>query len=185
MKPATSSATVPAAIQIIWRMTSASQARCAPAYEALMTLSRPIPASERTRMKSIQSKCSMYLRSPLAISAALLSLRLRAVFEHSRYLGLRRRRVELKVSLEDVVNDGRGCTAAMTAVLDDTGGRDFRMILRRERDEPCVIFVLFKRLVGFGFCFSYPRGVAADGLPRARLAAKDPDVQVGLVVGAA
>src|SRR5882757_4946413 len=173
MKTATSSVTVPAAIQIIWRMTSASQARCAPAYEALMTLSSPIPASERTRMKSIQSKCSMYLRSPLAISPALLSSRRRAVFEHARYLGLRRLGVQLKVPLEDIVNHRRGRTAAVTAVLDDTSGRYFRMILRCEGDDPFVILILLGRRVVFAFTFSDRRDVGAGGLRRAGLDPND------------
>src|SRR5882672_9910751 len=166
-------------------MTSASQVRCAPAYEALMTLSSPIPASERTRMKSIQSKCSMYLRSPLGISAALLSLRRRAVFEHPRYLGLRRLGVQLKIPLEDIVNHRRGRTAAVTAVFDDTSGRYFRMIFRREGDEPCVIFVLVGRLVVFGFAFPDRRDVGADGLRGAGLAANDHVVEMRLMCGAA
>src|SRR6267154_4708362 len=166
-------------------MTSASQVRCAPAYWALMTLSNPIPASERTRMKSIQSKCSMYLRSPLGISAALLSLRRRAVFEHPRYLGLRRLGMQLKVPLEDVVNHRRGRTAAVTAVLDDTSGRYFRMFFRRERDEPCVILILLGRLVVFAFAFPDWRDVGADGLRGAGLAANDNVVEFCLMCGAA
>src|ERR1700682_366561 len=173
MKTATSSATVPAAIQINWRMTSGSQLRCPPVYEALTTLSRPIPASARTRTNSVQSKCSMYLRSPLAISPALLSLRRRAIFEHARYLGLRRLGGQLKVPLEDIVNYRRGRTSAVTAVLDDTSGRYFRMLLRREGDEPCVIFILLGRLVVVGFGFSDRRDVGADGLRGAGLVAHD------------
>src|SRR5271168_3193965 len=133
-----------------------------------MTLTRPTPASASTRMNSVQSKCRMYLRSPLAISAALPKLRVslrvsrRIVVEHARDFGLRRRRVELKVALEHVVNHRCGRAAAVTAMLDDTGGRDCRMILRRERDEPCVIFELFRSLV-FGLVFT-DRGFAADDL---------------------
>ena len=49
-------AAVPAAIQINWRITSGSSVLCAGLYDALITLSSPMPASPRTRMNSVQSK---------------------------------------------------------------------------------------------------------------------------------
>src|SRR5580704_13444495 len=107
MRTAISNATVPAAIQINWRITSGSSARCEPAYDALMTLTSPTPASASTSTNSVQSKCNINLRSPAAIRAALLSSGWRVVFEDARYLGFRRRRIELEVALEDVVNYGR------------------------------------------------------------------------------
>src|SRR5271166_460257 len=89
----------------------------------------------------------MYLRLPAAIRAALLSLR--AIVEHARDCGFRRRRIELEVALEDVVNYRRRRAAAVTAVFDDASGGDGRMILRRERDEPCVVLELLGRFVVF------------------------------------
>ena len=79
-------------------------------------------------------------RTPVIAS---LSSSTRAIF------GCRRRRIELEVALEDVVNHGRRRAAAMTAVLDDAGGGDGRMILGRERDEPCVVLVLVGRILVF------------------------------------
>src|SRR5271169_6792816 len=114
----------------------------------------------------------MYLRPP-AISAALLSLR---AVEHARDCGLRRRRIELEVALEDVVNHRRRRAAAMAAVLDDAGGGDSRMILGRERDEPRVILELLGRLV-FGLVFAR-RTFVADDLRRAGLAADDDVVEM-------
>src|SRR3984957_2846852 len=125
----------------------------------------------------------MYLRSPAAISAALLSLGCRAVFEHSRDRGCRRRRVELEVAREDVVNHGRRRAAAMAAVLDDASCRDGRMILGRERDEPCVVLVLVGRILVLLVALA-PTFVA-DDLRRASFAAYDDVVEMGLVRGAA
>src|SRR5580700_3289577 len=120
----------------------------------------------------------MYLRSPAAISAALLSL-----VEHLRDFRFRRRRIELEVALEDVVDYGRRRAAAVTAVLDDAGGGDRRMILRRERDEPGVVLELLGRLV-LGLVLAR-RSLVADDLRRAGLAAYDNVVEVRLVRGAA
>ncbi len=50
-----SNAAVPAAIQISWRITRGSRSLCPP-YDALMTLTSPIPASASTSMNSVQSK---------------------------------------------------------------------------------------------------------------------------------
>ena len=50
-------AAVPAAIQTSCRITrGSSSVLCEPAYEALMTLTRPMPASARTMMNRVQSK---------------------------------------------------------------------------------------------------------------------------------
>src|SRR5208283_2926494 len=123
----------------------------------------------------------MNLRSPAAIRAALLSLGWRAVFEHARYFRFRRGRIELEVALEDVVNHGRRRAAAVTAVLDDAGGGDGRMILGRERDEPCVVFELLRRLV---ILLALANGsIAADDLGRAGFAAYDDIVEMGFVRG--
>src|SRR5208283_3725008 len=119
----------------------------------------------------------MNLRLPAAIRPALLSLGWRAVFEHARYLGFRRGRIELEVALEDVVNYGRRRAAAMTAVLDDAGCGDGRMILWRERDEPCVVLELIGRLVLF-LALAH-RSIAADDLSRAGFAAHDDIVEMG------
>src|SRR5208337_1330730 len=123
----------------------------------------------------------MNLRSPAAIRAALLSLRV--VFEHARDFRFRRRRIELKVALEDVVNYRRGRAAAVTAVLDDAGGGDGRMILGRERDEPCMVFELLGRL-DLGLVFAR-RTLVADDLRGAGFAAYDDVVEMRLVRGAA
>src|SRR3984957_9548527 len=120
----------------------------------------------------------MALRSPAAISAALLSLRV----EHARDCGCRRRRVELKVALEDVVNHGRRRAAAMAAVLDDASSRDGRMILGRERDEPCVVLVLVGRILAF-FLLALATTLVTDDLRRASFAAYDDVVEMGLVRG--
>src|SRR5580692_339467 len=79
----------------------------------------------------------MYLRSP----AAML------VVEHLRDFRFRRRRIELEVALEDVVDYRRRCAATVTAVLDDAGGGDSRVILGRECDEPRVVLVLVGRIL--------------------------------------
>src|ERR1035437_7092811 len=113
----------------------------------------------------------MNLRSPSAIRAALLSLRWRGVFEHARYFRFGRGRIELEVALEDVVNHWRRRAAAMTAVLDDAGCGDGRMILWRKRDEPCVVLELIGRLVLF--LTLADRSIAADDLSRAGFAAHD------------
>src|ERR1019366_8895436 len=125
----------------------------------------------------------MNLRSPSAIRAALLSLRWAGVFEHGLYFRLGRGRIELEVALEDVVNHRRRRAAAMTAVLDDAGCGDGRMILWRERDEPCVVLELVGRLV---ICLALAdRSAAADDLGRAGFAAYDDIVEMGFVRGAA
>src|SRR5208283_976960 len=107
----------------------------------------------------------MNLRSTPAIRAALLSLGWRAVFEHARYFRFGRRRVELEAALENVVNYGRRRAAAMTAVFDDAGCGDGRMILWRERDEPCMVLELVGRLVVLLALAG--RTIAADDLSRA------------------
>src|SRR5208282_4816063 len=127
----------------------------------------------------------MNLRLPAAIRPALLSLGWRAVFEHARYLGFRRGRIELEVALEDVVNYGRRRAAAMTAMLDDAGCGDGRMILWRERDEPCVVFELLGRILVFLFLALADGSCATDDLGRAGLAAYDDIVEVRFVRGAA
>src|SRR5713226_3798925 len=68
-------------------------------------------------------------------------------------------------------------------MLDDTGGRNFRMIFRRERNEPCVIFELVGSLV-VGFALTDRRAAAYD-LSGAGLAAYDHVVKMRLVRGAA
>src|SRR5271156_3031753 len=123
----------------------------------------------------------MYLRSPAAIRAALLSLR---AVEHARDCGLRRRRIELEVALEDVVDYGRRRAAAVTAVLDDAGRGDGRMILGRERDKPRVVLVLLRRILVL-FLFALAPTLVADDLRRAGLAAYDDVVEMGFVRGAA
>src|SRR5208282_173458 len=125
----------------------------------------------------------MNLRSPPAIRAALLSLRWRGVFEHARYLRFGRGRIELEVALEDVVNYRRRRAAAMTAVFDDAGCGDGRMILWRERDEPCVVLELVGRLVLL--LALADRSIAADDLSRAGFAAYDDIVEMGFVRGTA
>src|ERR1019366_7660993 len=125
----------------------------------------------------------MNLRSPSAIRAALLSLRWRGVFEHARYFRFGRGRIELEVALEDVVNHWRRRAAAMTAVLDDAGCGDGRMILWRKRDEPCVVLELIGRLVLFVTLAD--RSIAADDLSRAGFAAHDDIVEMGFVRGTA
>src|SRR5208282_4141620 len=125
----------------------------------------------------------MNLRPAPAIRAALLSLRWRAVFEHARYFSFGRRRVELEVALEDVVNYGRRRAPAMTAVLDDAGCGDGRMILWRERDEPCMVLELVGRLV---LLLALADGsIAAYHLSRAGFAAYDDIVEMGFVRGTA
>src|ERR1700735_1798586 len=143
-----------------------------------MTLTSPIPASARTRMKRVQSKWSMYLRSPAAISVALLSL-----IQHLRDFRFRRWRIDLEVALEDVVNYGRRRAAAVAAVLDDAGCRDGRMILGRERDEPRVVLVLVGRVLVFFVALAAT--FVADDLRRAGFAAYDYVVEMRLVRGAA
>src|ERR1700681_3834876 len=91
----------------------------------------------------------MYLRSPAAISAALLSL-----VEHLRDFRFRRRRIELEVALEDDVDYRRRRAAAVTAVLDDAGSGDSRVILGRERDEPRVVLVLIGRILVLFFALA-------------------------------
>src|SRR5208283_593231 len=108
----------------------------------------------------------MNLRSPPAIRAALLSLRWRGVFENARDFRFGRRRIELEVALEDVVNYRRRRAAAMTAVFDDAGCGDGRMILWRERDEPCMVLELLGRLVLLLLALA-GRTIAADDLGRA------------------
>src|ERR1700688_3501863 len=67
-------------------------------------------------------------------------------------------------------------------MLDDAGGCDCRMIFRRKRDEPRVIFELIWRLV-FGLVFArWPLG--ADDLSGASLAAHDHILEMRLVRGA-
>src|ERR1700678_1342224 len=122
----------------------------------------------------------MYLRPP-AISAALLSLR---AVEDARDRGFRRRRVELEVALEDVVNHGRRRAAAMPAVLDDAGRGDGRVILGRERDKPRVVLVLLGRILVL-FLLAFASALVADDLRRAGLAAYDHVVEMGFVRGAA
>src|ERR1700733_6988268 len=123
----------------------------------------------------------MNLRSPAAISAAPPSLRV--FVQHFCDLRLGRRRIELEVALEYVLDYGRRRAAAVTAVLDDAGGGDRRMILRRERDEPGVVLELLGRLV-LGLVLAR-RSLVADDLRRAGLAAYDDVVEVRLVRGAA
>src|SRR5580704_2635165 len=123
----------------------------------------------------------MNLRSPAAISAAPPSLRV--FVQHFCDLRLGRRRIELEVALEDVVDYGRRRAAAMTAVLDDAGGGDRGMILRRERDEPGVVLELLGRLV-LGLVLAR-RSLVADDLRRPGLAAYDDIVEVRLMRGAA
>src|SRR5271156_3131562 len=123
----------------------------------------------------------MNLRSPAAISAAPLSLRV--FVQHFCDLRFGRRRIELEVALEDIVDYGRRRAAAMTAVLDDAGGGDRRMIFRRERDEPGVVLELLGRLV-LGLVLAR-RSLVADDLRRAGLAAYDDIVEVRFVRGAA
>src|SRR5208282_6529468 len=125
----------------------------------------------------------MNLRSPAAISAVPPSLRV--FVQHFCDLRLGRRRIELEVALEDVVNYGRRRAAAMTAVLDDAGRGDGRMILWRERDEPCVIFELLGRILVFLFLALADGSCATDDLGRAGLAAYDDIVEVRFVRGAA
>src|SRR6202451_4220603 len=122
----------------------------------------------------------MYLRPP-AISAALLSLR---AVEDARDRGFRRRRVELEVALEDVVNHGRRRAAAMATVLDDAGRGDGRVILGRERDEPRVFLELVGRILVL-FLLALAATLATDDLRRAGLAAYDDVVEMGFVRGAA
>src|SRR5215472_5665065 len=55
-----------------WRTTSGSTGLWAPRYEALMTLSSPMPASASTIQKIVQSKRTTSLRSnATAVSCAL------------------------------------------------------------------------------------------------------------------
>src|SRR5580700_6577888 len=120
----------------------------------------------------------MYLRSPAAISAALLSL-----VEHLRDFRFRRRRIELEVALEDVVDYGRRCAATVTAVLDDAGGGDSRVILGRERDEPRVVLVLVGRILVLFVALAAT--LIADDLRSAGFAAYSDVVEMRFVRGAA
>src|SRR5215469_12263631 len=158
MSTAISNAAVPAPIQINWRITSGSSVLCDPAYDALMTLIRPTPASASTSTNSVQSKWRIILRSAIRIA-----LRFSLAVEHARDFGLRRRRVELEITLEDVVNHGRRRAAAVTAVLNNAGRRDRRVILRREGDEPCVVLVLVGRVL-FSFVLAVAAAFVADDL---------------------
>src|SRR5271155_4226750 len=123
----------------------------------------------------------MNLRSPAAISAVPPSLRV--FVQNFCDLRLGRRGVELEVALEGVVDYGPRRAAPMTAVLDDAGGGDRRMILRRERDEPGVVLELLGRLV-LGLVLAR-RSLVADDLRRAGFAAYDDVVEVRLMRGAA
>src|ERR1700684_3544791 len=123
----------------------------------------------------------MNLRSPAAISAVPPSLRV--FLQHFCNLRFGRRRIELEVALEDVVDYWRRRAAAMTAVLDDAGGGYSGMVLRRERDEPRVVLELLGRLV-LGLVLAR-RSLVADDLRRAGLAAYDDVVEVLLVRRAA
>src|SRR5271168_2551477 len=123
----------------------------------------------------------MNLRSPAAIRTALPSLRV--VVQHPRDFGFRRRRIELEVALEHVVNHRRRRAAAMAAVLDDAGGCDGRIVLRCERDEPRVILELLRRFV-FGLVLAR-RTFVADNLRGAGFTAYDDVVEMRLVRGAA
>src|SRR5271166_5897198 len=121
----------------------------------------------------------MYLRSPAAISTAPLSL---LVVYHLRDFRFGRRRIELEVALEDVVDHRRRRAAAVTAVLDDAGGGDGRVILGRERDEPRVILVLVGRVLVLFVALA--AALVADDLRGAGLAAYGDVVEMGLVRGA-
>ncbi len=71
----------------------------------------------------------------------------------------------------------------MTAVLDDAGCGDGRMILWRERDEPCMVLELSGRLV---LCLALAdRSITADDLSRASFTAHDDIVEMGFVRGTA
>src|ERR1700722_20169361 len=122
----------------------------------------------------------MYLRSPAAIRIALLSL---LVVDHLRDFRFGQRWIELEVALEDVVDYRRRRAATVTAVLDDAGGGDGRVILGRERDEPRVILVLVGRILVLFVALAAT--LVADDLRGAGFAAYSDVVELCFVRGAA